>query len=351
MPRISYQKKVGCLFKDVPRLLPALFLRRNWIRAWNRNDNLCVEQGGVNTAAVGPWSADLYAAHVFPWIGRRLMSHALQTWPLRHLDRVHRHSTSAPQVSFIIPHRGKERLPLLIATVRTILAQRDIQVECIVVEQSARREVTGLPPGTQYIHLPHSEDPHSWRKCWAYNAGARVAEGRILVCHDGDILVSADYAREIVRTICDQGNEVAHLQRFLFCLSAEDTDHFIATGTVPDRCVPERIRQNWKGGTLAVKKDRYFELGGFDERFIDWSGEDREFYDRCLSLKGWRWGYLPFIHLWHPSQESKVSPEERRASLERSEGLMAVSREERINILRTRLAALSSVAEQEKETL
>ena len=49
-------------------------------------------------------------------------------------------------------------------------------------------------------------------------------------------------------------------------------------------------------------------IGGFDEGFVDWGGEDDEFYDRCGLLGHCRSGYLPFLHLWHPPQpDRKVS--------------------------------------------
>jgi hypothetical protein len=48
-------------------------------------------------------------------------------------------------------------------------------------------------------------------------------------------------------------------------------------------------------------------MGGFDERFTGWGGEDDEFFDRCRSLNHYGFGHLPFIHLWHPPQAAKVT--------------------------------------------
>lgn len=46
-------------------------------------------------------------------------------------------------------------------------------------------------------------------------------------------------------------------------------------------------------------------IGGFDEEFIGWGGEDNEFWDRCLTRKTWEWTYLPIVHVWHEPQQGK----------------------------------------------
>ena len=45
----------------------------------------------------------------------------------------------------------------------------------------------------------------------------------------------------------------------------------------------------------------------FDEGFVDWGGEDDEFYDRCQLVGHCRAGYLPFVHLWHAPQAKRMA--------------------------------------------
>jgi hypothetical protein len=76
------------------------------------------------------------------------------------------------------------------------------------------------------------------------------------------------------------------------------------------RCseAPERVFQNWKGGTIAISKEAFFSIGGFDEGFVDWGGEDDEFYHRCSAIRHFTFGYIPFVHLWHaPQPDRKVT--------------------------------------------
>jgi len=239
-------------------------------------------------------------------------------------------------VSFIIPHRGVERLPLLIATIKSIAAQQHVKVECIVVEQNQNREIEQLPLGTKYIHLPDPEGNEGWKKSWAYNIGVKHARSDIVVCHDGDILVPNGYAEEIVKVMREKKVDVAHLQRFLFCLTRDDSNRLLENESAATNCVPERIRQNWQGGTLAIRKEAFFRVGGYDEQFVGWGGEDNEFYDRCLTLKGWRYGYLPFVHLWHAPQKEKVSPE-RDANLKLLRDRLSISASQRIQELGQRV--------------
>ena len=77
---------------------------------------------------------------------------------------------------------------------------------------------------------------------------------------------------------------------------------------------------------VAVAREAYLRIGGHDEAFLGWGGEDNEFYDRCRLLRFHPWGYLPFLHLWHAPQPGKVKPGGTLAYLDEA---MAVPREER----------------------
>lgn len=300
----TLRENLGVLLFDMPLYLVHMMRPGGWANIGNRNDSLEIGPGKQGIRCKGRWSSDLHACHVFPSIGKKLLRAALREWPI-HLDGPGS-SAQNPDISFVIPHRGVERQPLLLHTIRSILVQREVAVECIVVEQSQAKQIDGLPEGVRHIHLPHPEDPAGWHKSWAYNKGVEAARADIVVCHDGDILVPADYAREILKFIRSEDYEVVHLQRFLFCLNQQDTDRLIETNRLEDAYRPERVRQNWQGGTLAIRKDAFFQVGGYDERFVGWGGEDNEFFDRCQTLRSWRYGYLPFIHLWHPPQTEKV---------------------------------------------
>ena len=83
------------------------------------------------------FTSDLHIAKVFPSLGVRLMDAAFAQWPIAMEDApVPREEPVA--VSFVIGHRGLDRLPLLRATLRSIAGQREVGIECIVVESPAK---------------------------------------------------------------------------------------------------------------------------------------------------------------------------------------------------------------------
>ncbi len=213
MRKYSLKEKLGCLLIDLPRLLPSLFLPNRWINACNRNENLKVTDGGVDTRILGPHSIDLYAAHVFPWIGLKLMRCALFCNPIDLGEEGYTQAyNDQPEVSFIVGHRGRERLPLLLLVLQSIAKQRGASVECIVVEESDEIEVRDdLPSWVRYIHLPTLAKGQPYNRSRTFNTGAQVVRSAIVVSHDSDILVPCSYAREIIRHIRYNRYEVVYL--------------------------------------------------------------------------------------------------------------------------------------------
>src|SRR6185436_299576 len=145
----TFREKAGALFHD---WLPfELRLRRGWTRIRNRDERVDIDASGVRCD--WRWTSDLHIARVFPPAGLRLMRTAFAQWPIAFADDVPRHER--PRVSFIIGHRGLERLPHLLKTIRSIAGQRDAAVECIVVEQAeAQQAREHLPAGVRYVHTP-----------------------------------------------------------------------------------------------------------------------------------------------------------------------------------------------------
>lgn len=329
----TLRTRIGALALDLPRSLHALAGDR-WIHLGNRGDRFEKSTKPPGVRCLGAGTSELHLCRAFPNIGRRVLRQALRQWPIH---KAHEVSFSTdPAISFLIPFRGRDRLPQLISTIESIAAQGEA-VECIVIEQDCMSSLPELPGNTRLVHAPHPRGDPAWRKCYAFNRGAEQARGRILVCHDADILAPVDYASEILRRFSSPGVKFAALQRFLFYIDEACSARF---GTDPDEqsisaLHVDAVKQNWKGGTLAIGREAFFEIGGYDEEFIGWTGEDTEFADRAEALEGWRFGYLPFVHLWHAPQTGRVDQAQREAAAAFTAQRLAIPREERIRKLAT----------------
>ncbi len=332
--RGSFRQQVGTLLLDRPifgwPLGADSLLRQRWISFHNRRERLSRNPTGQGYDCDWEWTSDLTIASVFPRAGRSLLRIAFAEWPLGRLPSSQVPSGANPDVTFIVGHRGAERLPLLLATVASLEAQTECSTEVVVVEQDRHSILEGrLPRSVRLVHQPLPRAAMPYSRSWAFNRGAKEAAGRILAFHDNDVLVPASYARELKR-VMSVGWEAAQLQRFVFYLDASSTSEVVSATTEAGPqlaiCRPELVRQNCKGHTIAVTREAYFRIGGHDEGFLGWGGEDNEFYDRCRLLRFHPWGYLPFLHLWHAPQPEKIRPGPAPAYFEK---VMKLPREER----------------------
>lgn len=280
----------------------------------NRGERIAREAGGVRCD--WKWSTALHYCNVFPTAGRRLMERALRDWPIVLADG--RADDGPPDVTFLIGHRGSARLPLLLETLRSIAGQRGARVECLVVEQAHVIEARdALPSWVRYLHTPAAKE-EPYRRAATFNDGAALARGRMLVLHDNDLVVPADYAAELLR-LANEGYEAIDRKRFVFYRG----EH----GEI------EQVVQNVRGGSVAITRDAYAAVGGFDEAFVGWGGEDVEFWERAETRRATAAGALPLVHLWHPAQPEKLQGREAPA-IARYYEVAQVPPEERIRRLR-----------------
>jgi hypothetical protein len=298
------RRLLGVMAKDLPRYVGALANGKTaYLRTHNRAERIVgAPEGAAGYRCQWRWTSDLQAPKVVPALGRWLLRRALADRPFGFAEAP-ASNVEAPEVTFVIGHRGSERSRLLELTLMSVAAQRGAVVEAVVVEQAPGASEVALPPWIRHVVTPTPEGA-AYNRSWAFNVGARVARGSVIVLHDGDMLVPADYASSILHHV-RAGNEVVELKRFIFYLTEQDTDTVYRARQLSE-ATPNRIVQNLVGGgSVAITAAGFARLGGMDEGFVGWGGEDSEFWERCGLLSRWDYAYLPIIHLWHRDQPRK----------------------------------------------
>ncbi len=301
--------KLAATFLDAPRYGLALRSLRpgwNWVGLHNRGQRLGRRPGQRGVYVDNdPWTSALFYPQAYPRVGWRVMRAALSEWPISFRSEPIEPLARQPEVSFIIGHRGQKKIPHLLTTIRSLAAQREAAIECLVVEQADTPELPAvLPAWVRHVHtpLPFPDMPYS--RAWAFNRGALAARGEYLVFHDNDICVPERYAHELV-SVFRRGFEAARLQRFVFNLCDTHSRGIMESTSEMTAQPPLEIVQNCEGHTLAVRRDVYFAVGGHDESFLGWGGEDNEMFHRLRTRRLHDCAYLPFVHLYHAPQPGK----------------------------------------------
>jgi hypothetical protein len=300
---------LGVVLKDWARYRRALKKTdASYLALCNRHERLSAAPTGAGFNCEWQWTSELAAPKYLPGLGTSLLRRALQDHPIRRSSAPA--AAAKPDVTFVIGHRGTERLPHLLATLETIAGQQGPAVECIVLEQDIEPHIAGKLPGwVRYFHSPMQEPNQAYCRSSAFNAAVPRARSEALILHDNDMLVPQDYAASVLQVLA-QGFEVVNPKRFVFYLTEQHTRRvFERTAALTDT-PPLAIVQNLEGGgSVAITREAYEAIGGFDEAFIGWGGEDVEFWERACTRRMWPYGALPIVHLWHPAQPGKHSPE------------------------------------------
>jgi hypothetical protein len=317
VPSPTLKQKLGCWLHErwraelvlrAPRLAARCGL--GWQDLCNRRERLTADPATGGRICHWEDSSQLTVARVFPRVGAALLRRALEEWPLEfHFGRREAADTP-PEISILIPIGGSERRPQFELALAAARAQQGIAFEIIVVEQSEAPQLEACVPGdVRHIHQPASSKQRGFNKSWALNRAAKEARGKNYLMLDADYLIPRNFAQECHRAL--QSLEGVRPGRLLFNLSERALRRLT---TEPDMTAPlelDGIVANTPT-PVALRAAAYWSLGGHDESYFGWGGEDNEFLERLRTRPISEGGWLPIVHAWHLPAPKKLNGDRNR---------------------------------------
>ena len=206
--------------------------------------------------------------------------------------------------------KGTARYDNLIASLRWLA--RTPHYEVIIVEQD---EVPMLPPALPHpnCRLAFAYNPGAFNKAWGFNVGARLSAQPVLVFSDADLIIDGMLDRIVAH--CLQQYAVAKPYRRLVDLSPEQSAQVRAGAYDWQPPAGKQHRESIGeflvlcSGMFAMRSAVFHELGGWDERFRGWGGEDDAFSHviQRARLPTIEFDERPALHLWHPRETAQLT--------------------------------------------
>lgn len=187
--------------------------------------------------------------------------------------------------------------------------QRHCDWEWVVVEQDStpRLDDQPLPDGLKRLFVVNAGP---FNKAWGWNVGVRAASSDLLFFCDADLLV-APPALETAVSLCSRRVLAVNPYQYLADLSPGESDRLLGEEDQPCFAREDASEQRgtgeqlcFCGGAFLMRRTLHQYLGGFDERYLGWGGEDD-----AMSLRLGRTTNevavvqgRTALHLWHARQ-------------------------------------------------
>ena len=214
---------------------------------------------------------------------------------------------STPDISVVIGFKdwGLTRLRLAVTTIMDSFGS--LSGEVIVSDygstDNAGTQAALEALGATYVYTPTDG---VWSRSRALNAGFAHSRGRVLMSTDADMIFSPSSMEVMGKwVLCDPDAALLVQCRDLPSQwSDAEIDAHGADWTTLERVA--RRRPRWgMGGMIAVSREKFLQIRGYDERMQTYGGEDIDFATRVRRAGGRLiWVEDPRVrmyHMWHPS--------------------------------------------------
>ena len=240
--------------------------------------------------------------------------------------------------SYVIPYRAdslREREENLRCVLRRL--SRLPELEVVLVEQDAVSRVDSRSLPSNCVHF-FIKNAGPFNKAWGVNVGYKRSSGDVIAFGDADVIVNTQVLTPCFG-VCSRGiAAVRPFDRWVDLTRGEsrkmiDGDEEPSVVRSPQSVDREGIGEfiSFCSGLFMIRRDVYSQLGGFDESFVGWGGEDD-----AMTLKLARSGLSTQIlegetafHLWHErSHHSRYGHPHYAQNVERLKHYTACSDEE-----------------------
>lgn len=203
-----------------------------------------------------------------------------------------------PTFSIIIPTYGRpKQLDSCLSSISKLSYDLN-DIEVIVVDDGSSNPTDGIAQNFKEIMVVRPVHQDHAGPATARNSGALEARGIYLAFTDDDCRPSPDWLRKLeerFRQNADSviaGRTVNDLPDNLYSTATQIISDFLFSYYNRDRA------RFLTSNNLALSKELYREIGGFDVTFPLAAAEDREFCDRCI-YKGYKTLYAPEVVAHH----------------------------------------------------
>jgi len=182
--------------------------------------------------------------------------------------------------------------------------------QIIVVEQDQQSTLDEdlLPSNVQPVFC---FNPGPFNRAWGMNVAARLAESDVLIVSDADMIMDQQ-TLGLAAAACHGQHGAINPYRRMRDLSESETralvDRTMTIDQLPQQDSNTRNRTgigefvSFCGGIFVIQRALYFDIGGMDERFSGWGGEDDAMSHKLLKLypNARELDRSMAFHLWHP---------------------------------------------------
>jgi hypothetical protein len=210
---------------------------------------------------------------------------------------------------------------------------RFMSAHTILVEHGPTRNLSDadLPPGATYRYI---QDAGPFNKGRAMNIGFHLATDAVIVFGDADMVMPHELIERSCMA-CERTLDAVDPYHRLIDLSESDSITLDPaslpspqTGSVAgeDRA-GYRETLCFAGGVFVVRREFYETIGGMDESFHGWGGEDNAMSTKILRMTT-RCAVAKegvAFHLWHPRRRPESENADYRANLQRADSYRTMS--------------------------